>query len=241
VRYAALALAALTLAGCETTQEKSAKLERAAKLHERGAGPSAAGLSITRAGRGASVTRAVVVHGSEGSAVAVSVRNLTGRALRDVPIEIHVRDAGGRSIYANTVGGLGAPLRSIALLPAHGELTWVDDQIQPAGTPASAVALLGEGAPAAGPLPDVAVTSTKAVEGSGGGPGAEGLLVNRSAVAQREVVVFAVARRGTSIVAAGRAVVPELPAHGTAPFQIFLIGESRGAHLEFSAPPTTLG
>ena len=241
MRYAALALAALTLAGCETTQEKSAKLEREAKSHERIAGPAAAGLSITRAGRGATVTQTAVVRSSEGAAVAVRVRNLTGRALRDVPIEIHVRDASGRSIYANTLAGLGAPLRSVALLPAHGELTWVDDQIQPAGTPASVVALLGEGTPVGGAVPTIAVTSTKAAEASGGGPGAEGRVVNGSAVAQRELVVFAVARRGASVVAAGRAVVPELPAHGSAPFQVFLLGEPHGAQLEFSAPPTTFG
>jgi hypothetical protein len=53
--------------------------------------------------------------------------------------------------------------------------------------------------------------------------------------------VYGLARRGGRIVAAGRAVLPEVAANASAPFQAFLVGAPQGATLEASAPPTTLG
>jgi hypothetical protein len=241
VRRAALALLALTLAGCQSTQEKSARLEKAAKLHERAAGPTARGLSIARPSKVVKVLATAVVHSSEGTAATVTLRNSSARPLRNVPIEIHVRDAHGASIYANDIPGLGAPLTSVALLPAHGELTWVDDQIQVADTPASVVALVGEAPTVSGSAPRLAISGGHVVEDATNGPGAVGSLVNPSALAQSEVVVYAVARRGAKIVGAGRAVLPEVPAHGSVPFQLYFIGQARGARLEFSAPATTFG
>ena len=241
MRRAALALLALTLAGCQSTQEKSAQLEKAAKLHERAAGPAARGLTITHPSKVVKVIATAVVHSSEGTAAAVTLRNSSAQALRGVPIEIHVRDAHGASLYANDIPGLGAPLTSVALLPAHSELTWVDDQIQTAGTPASVTALVGEASTVNGSPPRLAITGGHIVEDPANGPGAAGSLVNPSALTQSQVVVYAVARRGAKIIGAGRAVLPEVPAHGSVPFQLYFIGQARGAHLEFSAPVTTFG
>ena len=67
-----------------------------------------------------------------------------------------------------------------------------------------------------------------------------GTVRNRSTVTQQDLVVYAVARRGGKIVAAGRAVLPEVAAGASVPFQAFLVGEPSGARLEASAPPTTL-
>jgi hypothetical protein len=237
----ALAIAALVLGGCATTAEESAKLERVAKAHERAAGPGARGLSIAHPSRVVRVLATAVLHGSEGTAAVVTLQNTSAQALRDVPIEIHVRDAHGSSLYANTLPGLGAPLTSVALLPAHGELSWVDDQIQAAGMPASVQAVVGE-APAAGAsIPRLSISGAHGTETSTGEAGAEGSVVNGSAVTQRELVVYGLARRGTKIVAAGRAVLQQVPARATVRFQLFFIGEARGARLQFSVPPTTLG
>jgi hypothetical protein len=244
VSRAALALLALavtgSLAGCQSTQETSARLERAAKLHEQG-GPGAHGLSITRPSRVVQVVSTAVVHSSEGTAATVTLRNTSAHPLRALPIEIRVRDAHGRSLYANDIPGLGAPLTSLASLAPHGVLTWVDDQIQAPGTPVRVVARVGEAPTAGGSLPRLAIASAHAVEDPANGPGAAGTLVNRSPIAQAQVVVYAIARRGAKIVGAGRAVLPEVPAHGSVPFQLFLLGEARGARLEFSAPATTFG
>jgi hypothetical protein len=57
----------------------------------------------------------------------------------------------------------------------------------------------------------------------------------------RRTVVFMVARRSGQIVAAGRAVHPEVAARSPLPFQVFFIGDPRGARLRASAPATTVG
>jgi hypothetical protein len=41
-------------------------------------------------------------------------------------------------------------------------------------------------------------------------------------------------------VAAGRAVLPELAPGASIPFQIFFVGDPRGARVELTVPPTVL-
>lgn len=236
-----LALLALTLAGCQSTQEKSARLEKAAKLHEPSAGAGSGGLKIAQPSRVVKVLATALVHSSEGTAVAVTLRNDSSEALRDVPIEIHVRDAHGATLYSNDIPGLGAPLTSLASIPAHGELTWVDDQIPVSAGPASVAALIGTAPRASATAAPLRVGGAHAVEDPANGAGAAGSVLNPTGVLQRQVVVYALARRGAKIVGAGRAVLPEVPAHGSVPFQLYFIGEARGAKLALSAPATTFG
>ena len=67
-----------------------------------------------------------------------------------------------------------------------------------------------------------------------------GNVANRSAVEQRRLVVFAVARKGDRVVAAGRAIVERLAPGKSAHFTAFLIGDPRGAELSAAAPPTVV-
>jgi hypothetical protein len=237
----ALALAGLVLGGCETTAQKSAQLERAAKAHARAAGPGAHGLAITHPSTLVQVRGSAVVHDREGTAAVVTLRNTSAHALRGVPIEIHVLDARGASIYSNTIPGLGAALTSIAVLPAHGEVSWVDDQVQGAAVAASVQAVVGRAPSTGAAIPEVAIAGAHTTEPAAGESGAEGSVVNRSSVTQRELVVYGLARRGAKIVAAGRAVLQQVPARASVRFQLFFIGDARGATLQLSAPPTTLG
>lgn len=238
----ALVLLAPALSGCETTMEKSARLQRVAKARERTLAAKAHGLSIGRPSRVVKVLATAVVHSSEGAAVAVTLRNPSARALAGVPIEIHVRDARGTELYANTAPGLGTPLTSLALLPAHGQATWVDDQIQLAGSgaPVRVGAIVGEGQAVSGANPRLEIAGAHPVAEPGGGAGAEGKLVNGSAVSQRELVITGVAVKGGRIVGAGRAVLAQAPAHASTPFQLFFIGQAAGARLRFGVEPTTL-
>lgn len=238
MKLAALVLLALALSGCETTAEKSAKLEKQAK---RVTLVKQKGLSITRQSTVVKVVDARVVHSSEGTATVVTLRNTAPRALRDVPIAIAVKDANGASVYTNSTPGLARTLISAALVPAHGELTWIDDQIQAAGTPASASAKIGEGAAVAGALPRLSVEGAHLHEDPTNGLTAEGTVTNHSPVAQRELVVYALAEHAGKIVAAGRAVLASLGAGSSSLFQVFFIGDPSGATLKVSAPPTTLG
>lgn len=239
---AALALGALALAltGCETTAEKSAKLEQEAKAAAARRPALAKGLSIGRESTAVKVVSAAVVHSSEGAAAVVTVRNTTARALRSVPIAITVKDAHGTTLFQNDAPGLEAALVSIPSLAAHAELTWVDDQVPANGEPASVSARVGEAPPAArGSLPEVLVTGVHLSESAANGVGAAGTVSNRSRVAQSKLVVFAVARRGGRVVAAGRAVLPEVQAGVSLPFEAFFVGSPRGAQLQASAPPTS--
>lgn len=237
---AMLALAALALSGCETTAEESAKLEAKAK-REQAAHPtlSQKGLSIMHASAAVKVTSAVVIHSSEGAAAAVTVTNTSARALRSVPIAITVKSAGGQTLYQNNAPGLEAALTEISALPAHATLTWVDDQVPAAGGPAGVSAIAGEAPAASGPEPQIEVAGVHLAEASAGEAG--GTVRNRSHVTQQHLVVYVIARRAGKIVAAGRAVLSEVAAGASIPFQAFLVGAPAGATLAASAPPSTPG
>jgi hypothetical protein len=118
---------------------------------------------------------------------------------------------------------------------------WIDDQIPASGTPGSLSVRVGEASVTDPHPPSIVVRGLHAFDDPTNGIGAEGTVVNRSSVAQQELVVFAVGTRAGRIVAAGRAVLPVAPASSSTPFQIFFIGNPRGASLQASAPPTTLG
>ena len=245
MRWAVPLLVALALTGCETTAEKSARLQRAAKAHEAEARGRTAlaqrAVAITRESTKIKITATAVVHDPEGTAAVVTLRNVSATPLRAVPIAITVRDARGSAVYANNTPGQAVALVSAGLLPAHGELTWIDDQIQVSAKPASISARVGEGAPVVGAVPQLSVEGVHPFEDPSSGPGAEGTVVNHSTLNQAEVIVYAIARRGGKIVAAGRAVLPLVAAGAKAHFQLYFVGDPRGAQLQVSAPPTTLG
>jgi Fe-S cluster assembly scaffold protein SufB len=220
------------LSGCETTAEKSAKLERAAK---RVAQAKQTGLTIARPSTVVKVLDSELVRGSEGAAVVLTLRNISSRALANVPIAVSVKDAKGAAVYSNATPGLAKTLTSIALLAPHATATWIDDQV-PASAAASVSAEVGEGTAASGALPKLALHEVQLAEGT-----AEGTLANRSGSAESEVVIYAVARRGGRVVAAGRAVLASLAAGASTPFQVFFVGDPKGARLQLTAPPTSAG
>ncbi|MFI5009478.1 MAG: hypothetical protein ACHQDY_04305 [Solirubrobacterales bacterium] len=73
------------------------------------------------------------------------------------------------------------------------------------------------------------------------GPYMTGTVTNRSGVALHNTPIFAVALRGGRVVAAGRALVPSLPASAAArptSFRIYFVGSPAGAHIELTPAPT---
>jgi hypothetical protein len=240
VRAAGLVLVALALTGCETTAEKSARLEKAAERAGHGQ-LAAKGLSITRDSAYVKVVSATVVRSSEGAAAVVTLRNLSSHQLRGVPIAITVKDARGATLFQNNSPGLEAALVSVPSLAPHSELVWVDDQVSANGAPAAVAARVGEGTSVAGTLPQPQVDGAHLIEDPSNGVGAGGTVRNRSGTPQTNLVVFMVARRSGRIVAAGRAILPEVAAGSSLPFQVFFIGDPRGARLQASVPATTVG
>jgi hypothetical protein len=233
----ALLLGAVSLAGCETTAEKSAKLEKAAK---RIAPAQQQGLSIAHESSIVKVQSATLVHGTEGTAAVLTLHNSSARTIREIPISISLKDAHGVSVYTNGTPGLAKTLTSLALLPAHGDGVWVDDQIP--GTSAKTLATkIGEGRPASGALPRMALSEAKLAQDPSGAATVEGTITNSSSMGQSELVVYALARKGSHVIAAGRAVLASLTPGASAPFQAFFVGSPTGARLQLSAPPTALG
>lgn len=239
MRLALAALVALALAGCETTAEKSAQLERTAKRsqHITEARAPLKALVSAPASNKLAVQGTGVVHTAEGTAAVVTVHNLTTSTLHKVPILIEVKDSAGSSLYTNNQPGISSTLTSIPSIPGDSSIDWVDDQVQAAGTPAGVSAKLGEGEGGGG-SPPLHVDAHLGEQNANGGT-VEGTVTNSSAAADQEVVVYATARRGGHITSAGRAVLAEVPAHGSSHIQLFLIGDPSGASLQLSALPTS--
>jgi glucose/arabinose dehydrogenase len=235
LRALPLLLLAVAAGGCESTQAKSARLERqAGKISK-----NAKGMTVTKRSKDVRVAGTSVLTDANGTAAVVELRNTSGRALVEVPVAISVRDRGKHVVYANDAAGLDDALIHAPFLPAHGRLDWVHDQVAAAGRPASVRARIGADArPAPSSPPKLELAGTKLVSDSSG-VAAVGTVANRSEVAQQRLVIYGVARRHGKVVAAGRAIVPQLPPGKTSKFSVFFIGDPRGARLSLAAPPTT--
>ena len=227
-------LVVVTLCGCQSTQERSAELQRQAK-HDVLASQSVA---VTKESPSVKVLQSTVIHSSSGTAVVVALRNTSTHTLKNAPIEVTVRDAHGSVLYQNNASGLEPSLSTVSLLLPGQETIWVDDQVTTSGTPATASALVGEGTQVSGSIPQLNIAGAHlSAEGEATFSGG---VANHSHTTQQNLVVYAVARRGVKVVAAGRAVLPEVPAAGTnVAFQIYFVGDPSNAQISTSAPATT--
>jgi hypothetical protein len=233
----ALLLAALaTLAGCQSTQDKSAELEARAQ----GLGKQE-GLKIARVSKVVRPRRTAVLNTKNGTAVVVELRNRSKRALARVPVAITVRNGKGKTVFENDDPGLEPSLVGVPVLLPRQRFLWVHDQVLATGAARKVKAKVGV-ARAKPPkqLPEIRITPPKLDVDPTSGVYAIGKLVNRSAVLQRNIVVHAVARRDGRIVAAGRSAIEKLRPRASASYQIFFIGDPRGARITLAAPPTTL-
>lgn len=236
MRPVVLVLAALALAGCESTQAKSARLERAAKSAK-----AEKGLVVAQESRDVTVDGTTVLSDEYGTAAVVELRNRSAGSLVSVPLGLELLDAAGKPVYANDAPGLDPSLVTVAALAPSQRLAWVNDQITPAGEAKEAVGRAGSGArPGPLDLPELEIRGLKTSSDASGDLAVEGEVVNHSQVEQRRLVVHVVGRRGDQVVAAGRAVVERLAGGKTARFSAFPIGDPDGAELSAAAPPTVV-
>jgi hypothetical protein len=228
--------AALLLAACESTQDKSARLAEEAEGLER-----QRGLVIRKRSKVVRVGRRAVLNDKNGTAVVLELRNTSRRTLARVPVAIDVRN-GRRSVFKNDDAGLEPSLVGVPVLMPGQRFLWVHDQVLATGRGKSVRAEVGveRGKPPRR-LPQIRITPPKLEVDPTSGILAVGKLENRSRVLQRNIVVHAVARRGERIVAAGRAAIEKLKPGARATYQVFFIGDPRGARITLTAPPTTFG
>jgi hypothetical protein len=237
---AVLGLLAVTgLGGCESTQSRSAELEKE--------GESAlavdAGLKIKKESGDVKVTFSTLLTDSYGSAVVVSLHNSSDRNLVDVPILIDVLDAKGKSVYRNDIPGIEPALAAVPYIPAGGDAQWVNDQVQASGRPKSVKVKVGAGSDSySGPLPEIEVSSPTIEGDPVSGIEATGTVVNRTGEDQERLLLYAIGTKGGQVVAAGRGAIEHLkgttkPLH----YDIFFIGDPTGADVEVTQYPTLPG
>lgn len=219
------ALAVASLAGCESTQSKSAQLEEEGEtlLLEQ------EGVEIEQQSSAVDVLRSAVLADNHGAAVAVELKNNSSRGLRNVPILFEVRDEKGKKVFANDTPGLDPTLTSIAYLEPGEQTWWVNDQIFATGDPKEVEVTVGETQETLDTEPpDVTVGDPQLEVDPVSGIQAVGDINNNSGQDLTDVYYYAVATRGDEIVAAGRGASLKLKAEYKRPrqYHIFFIGES---------------
>jgi hypothetical protein len=238
--FVALGLLAVAgLGGCESTQSRSAELEKEGET----ALVVDQGLKIKEESSDVKVTSSTLLTDSYGSAVVVSLHNSSDRNLVNVPILIDVLDAKGKSVYRNDIPGIEPALAAVPYIPAGGEAQWVNDQVQTSGKPKSVKVKVGaSGDSYSGPIPEIEV-SKPTIEGDPvSGIEAKGTVVNRTGEDQERLLLYAIATSGGRVVAAGRGALEHLkgttkPLH----YNIFFIGDPKGADVEVTQYPTLPG
>jgi hypothetical protein len=234
---AAAVLAAGGLTACQSTQDKSAELAKKAKHVSAGQK-----LVITKANPDIKVGQTTVLKDANGAAVVIELRNISAREQVQVPVAIDVKSAHGRSLFRNDAPGLEPSLVTAPLIAPHGTLVWVNDQVVTAEQPKLVDAKVGPPRLAAPPrrLPKIEVGSPKLITDPVSGVEATGPVTNRSKLVQLKLVLFAVARRGGRVVAAGRGQIKKLVPNKQTNYHIFFIGNPKGAKVQVSAPPSVL-
>jgi hypothetical protein len=241
IRAAALVLLAVAIAGCESTQDKAARIR--AEGDQALAGRH--GLRITSRNKDVDVLTKQIVADANGVAVVVGLENRGKADQANVPIAIELDDAKGKKVFANDAPGLEPALTSVALLPPGKPSYWVHNQIVAAGTPKKLSVVVGEAGRAKVPAepPHITISDVE-LQRDSSGAFLEATANNRSGVMQKRLTIFCVALKGGEVVAAGRAVVDKLaPAEDVKKpvrFALYFIGDPRGAQLDFTVPPVAL-
>jgi hypothetical protein len=233
----ALLIAAVPLAGCETTQDKARAIQEAGaeQLQE-------AQFRLGQPSKDVKVLNTTLLHDENGDAIVVEVQNTSNQILVNVPILIDLRDSKGKSVYRNDIAGLEPTLNHIPVLKPGETFDWVNDQLSPTVEPKSAKVTIGtsdEKAPAQ--LPALEVSAPSLTSNPVTGIEVEGRVTNNSKLDQKKLVLFAVSRSGGRIVAAGRGQIKNLKVGARpGPYNIFFIGDPRGGEIAVKAPPSVL-
>jgi len=233
-----LAGVALVVTGCESTQDQSARIGA-----ELGPVTQEKGLKISKQSKDVEVVSSSLITDPNGSAVVVRLRNRSGQDLVGVPIAIDVLDANGKSVYRNDIPGIEPALAAVPFVPAGGEAEWVHDQILATGKPAKVEVKVGEGGePFGGEQPRISVSDPKLEGDPYSGVLAGGNVVNESGEDLERLLLYAVARKGGEVVAAGRGAIEPFKAKPKPiPYNIYFIGDPRGAGVTVTQFPSLPG
>lgn len=225
------ALAIFIFSGCQTTQDKARKLAEQAQA----AAPKP--LVITKPNKDVKVVETTLLTDQNGDAVVVTLKNEGKQTLVNTPILVDLH-AGKKSVYKNGIPGLEPALNHVPLMKPGETVDWVNDQLTPSTKPDSAKVTIGVPVdPPPASIPDVAVSPPQ-LENSSLGPKVTGSVTNKSQLDQLKLVIFAVARSGGRVVAAGRGGLKKLKVGDSHAYTAFFIGNPSGGDLTVTVPPT---
>jgi hypothetical protein len=240
--FAVACLAVLAISGltaCQSTQSRSAELEKEGAKQLL----SGSGVEIRKESTEVKVTSTALLTDPNGSAVVVDLHNSSNENLVNVPILVDVRDAKGKSVYTNDIPGIEPALAAVPYVPAGGDVEWVNDQVLASGRPKSVKVKVGVSSDSySGPLPEIEVSSPQIEGDPVSGIQATGRVVNATGEEQERLLLYAIARKGGEVVAAGRGAIDHIKAQAKPQhYSIFFIGNPTGADLEVTQFPTLPG
>ena len=225
-------LAGLGLTACQSSQD----LAREIRARAQASAPRP--LVIPKPNKDIKVGDVTLLHDQNGDAIVVPLTNDSNQTMVSVPILIDVKDR-KRTVYRNDTAGLDYALNHVALIKPHETFYWVNDQIAQ-GKTAKVIVGQPEGKPPKGPLPPFTVSDPRFGHDFSGVK-VTGTVRDESKTDQDHLILFAVARQGGRIVAAGRGQIKKLKhAAKPAPYVIYFIGDPTGSDVTIQAPPTVL-
>jgi hypothetical protein len=229
---ALVVLAGLSLTACQSSQDKA----RAIREHAQATAPKP--LVIAKPNKDIKVGDVALLHDQNGDAIVVPLTNESNQMLVGVPILVDIKN-GKQTVYKNDAAGLDYALNHVALIKPHETFYWVNDQVAQ-GRTAKVIVGQPEGKPPAGQLPQFTVSDPRFGHDFSGIK-VSGTVRDESKVDQDHLILFAVARQGGKIVAAGRGQIKKLK-HGAkpAPYVVYFIGDPTGSDVTIQAPPTVL-
>lgn len=230
---AAAVVLAVAGSGCRDTVDRAnAKRQLGTEVAK-----NAPDLKVTQ-NKSLKITVEGILADDNNTAVVVSIRNTdTKRAVVWAPVSVNLTNEAGKVVATNTAGGNDVSLTRFPSLPAGGEAFYVNDTFDPGlGATGAKVKLGGTLVALPEKLDPLRVDNVKVdLEAAS----FSGTVVNTSNVEQPILIVQAIARRGTKVVAAGTGIVRTPLAPGaSAPFTGFLIGTVGSAKVQVTAPVT---
>jgi hypothetical protein len=235
IALALAVLAGVSLTACESSQDK------ARKLQEQAVASAPKPLTIPHPDKDVRVLDTTLLHDQYGDAIVVDVKNESKQTLVNVPILVDLRNQKGKSVYKNDAAGSATALNHIPLLKPGQTFSWVNDQLQPTGPARTTKVTIGPpDGKAPAQLPELAISPPRLGNDSSGTK-VSGTVTNKSQIDQTQLTLYAVARQGGRVVAAGRGAIKKLKV-GAHPgnYVIFFIGNPAGADVSVEAPPVNL-
>ena len=232
----ALVLAAgISLTACRSSQDK------AQEIQDRAIAAAPKPLVIPHPSKDVKVENAALIHDQNGDAIVAQLKNESDQPLVNVPILVDVKGANGKSVYENNTAGLDFALNHVSLIQPHETFFWVNDQVTGQGKSAKVTVGQPEAKAPSGKIPTYFTVSPPKAGHDFSGAKVSGTVKADTKVDQDHLILFAVARQGGHIVAAGRGQIKALKADAQpANYTIYFIGNPVGADVTIQAPPTVL-